>query len=68
MKILNQDGQGISTGPNRYSFTQIRLRGDAKATFNQASLDIGACIVDNFNKVVMKMTTKHAFPSYTFRK
>ena len=34
---------------------------------NQAALDIGICIVDNFNKELLEMT-KHAFPAYTHRK
>ena len=31
------DGQGISTGPQRYTFTERLLTGDAKATYNQAA-------------------------------
>ena len=54
------DGQSISTGPLRYTFTERLLTGDAKATFNQAALDIGIRTVDNFNKVLMEMT-KHTF-------
>ena len=57
------DGPSISIGPLRYMFTECMLTGDAKATFNQAALDIGICIVDNFNKVLAKMT-KHAFSAY----
>ena len=60
------DGQSISTGLLRYTFTERLLTGDAKATFNQAALDIGICTVDNFNKVLAEMT-KHAFPAYIFR-
>ena len=45
------DGQGISTGPQRYTFTERLLTGDAKATFNQAALDIGVRTIDNFNNV-----------------
>ena len=40
-------GQSISTGPLQYRFTECLLTGDAKATFNQAALDIGICTVDN---------------------
>ena len=57
------DGQSISTGPLRYTFTKFLLTGHAKATFNQAALDIGIRIVDNFNKVLLEMT-KHVFPAY----
>ena len=58
------DGQSISTG--RYTFTERLLTGDAKATFNQAALDIGIRTIDNFNIVLMEMT-KHAFPACVFR-
>ena len=60
------DGQSISAGPQRYTFTEKLVTGDAKATFNQAALTIGIRTVDNFNKVLMEMT-KHAFPAYAFR-
>ena len=60
------DGQSISTGPLRYTFTERLLTGDAKATFNQAAIDIGIRKVDNFNKVLAKMT-KYAFPAFAFR-
>ena len=53
--------------PQRYTFTECLLISDTKASFNQAALDIGILAVDNFNKVLMKMT-KHAFPAYTFYK
>ena len=65
MKAL--DGQGISTGPNRYSFTKRLLTGDTKAIFNLAALDIGIHTVNNSNKIHMAMT-KHTFSSYTFCK
>ena len=61
------DGQDISTGPLSYMFTDRLLIGDAKATFDHAPLDIGICTVDNFNKVLLKMTI-HIFPAYTFCK
>ena len=61
------DGQGISTGPQRYMFTERLLTGDAKTTFNRAPLSIGMCTVDNFNKVPAEMT-KHAFLTCTFCK
>ena len=60
------DGQSISTGPHRYTFTECLLTDDAKATFNQAALDIGIHTVDNFNKLLLEMT-KHAFSAYAFR-
>ena len=60
------EGQSISTGPQRYTFTERLLTGDAKATFNQAALTIGKHKIDNFNQVLMEMT-KHAFPAYAFR-
>ena len=50
-------------GPLRYTLTERLLIGDAKATFNQAALDIGISTVDNFNKVLTEMT-KHVFPVY----
>ena len=43
------------------------LTGDAKATFNQASLDIGIRMIEIFNKVLAEIT-KHAFPAYAFWK
>ena len=61
------DSQSINTGPLRYKFTESLLTGDAKATFNQAVLDIGIQTIDNFNKVLVEMT-KHAFPAYAFHK
>ena len=51
--------------PQRYTFTECLLTGDAKATFTQAALDIGIHTVENFNKVLAEMT-KHAFPAYAF--
>ena len=48
-----------------HTFTEVLLLGDAKATFNQAALDIGICTVDNFNKVLPEMT-KHALPACSF--
>ena len=33
--------QGISLGPQRFMFLESLLTGDSKATFNQATLDIG---------------------------
>ena len=59
------DGQCISTGPQRYSFTERLLTGDVKATFNQADLNIGIRANDNFNKVLLELT-KHAFAAYAF--
>ena len=47
-------------------FTKTLLTVDTKATFNQATLDIGIYTVDNFNKVLAEMT-KHTFPAYAFR-
>ena len=47
-------------------FTECLLIGAARATFNQAALDIGIRTIDNFNKVLAEMT-KHAFPAYAFR-
>ena len=58
------DGQSISVGPLRYTFTERLLIGDAKAAFNQAALGIGVRTIDNFN-VLLEMT-KHAFPVYAF--
>ena len=65
-KLLKaSDDQSISTGLLRYTFTERLLTGEAKATFNQAALDIGIHAVDNFNKILLDMT-KHAFPAYAF--
>ena len=58
---------GISTGPKRYIFIVRLLTGDAKATFNHVTLDIGIHTVDDFNKLHLEMT-KHAFPVYAFCK
>ena len=41
--------QGISTGSQRYTLTKGLLPGDAKATFNQATLYIDIYTDDNFN-------------------
>ena len=59
------DGQSISMGPLWYMFTKKLLIGEAKAIFNQATLDIGIHYVNNFNKVLLEMT-KHAFQAYAF--
>ena len=59
------DGQRISMGSQRYMFTGRLRTGDAKATLNQVTLDIGIRTVDNFNKVLAGMT-KHNFPAYAF--
>ena len=48
-------------------FTERLLTGDAKATFNQAALEIGIRTVDNFNKVLSEMI-KYVFPAYVFCK
>ena len=42
------DGQSISTGPLRYTFTECLLTGDLKASFNQAAMDIDVHHIDNF--------------------
>ena len=47
-------------------FTEKLLTSYAKATFNQAALDIGIRTIDNSNKVLTEMT-KHAFPAYAFK-
>ena len=40
-KLLNVlDGQGITMRLQRYTFAEILLPGEEKATFNQAALDI----------------------------
>ena len=51
----------------RYTFTERLLRSDVKATFDQAALDIGIHMVDNFYKVLAE-TMKYAFPAYAFSK
>ena len=55
------EGQCISKGPQRYMLTERVLTGDAKATCNQAALDIGIHTDDNFNKALME-STKPIFP------
>ena len=59
------DGQSLNTGPLRYMFTESLLICDAKATLNQAALDIGIRTVDNFDKVLVEMT-KHPISAYVF--
>ena len=54
------DGQGISIGSLRYTFTERLLKDDAKATFNHTAMDKGKYLIDNFNKVIAKMI-KQAF-------
>ena len=40
-KLLNAlDGQGINIRPQKYTFIERLLTGDAKVTFQQAALDI----------------------------
>ena len=52
----------MSKEPLRFTFTERLLTDDAKAIFNQASLDTGVLTVDH--KVLVKMI-KPAFPAYT---
>ena len=59
------DGQDIIMGPQRYLFTERLLRSDARATFNQATLDIGIFMVDYFNKVPTEMTKHNAYCKYS---
>ena len=59
------DGQSISTGPQRYMFTERILTADAKAAINLAALDIDIPTVDNFNKVLWGMTI-HAYLRYAY--
>ena len=54
LKVL--EGQGISMQFQRYTFTECQLTDDTKATFILITLDIGISIVENFNKVLAKMT------------
>ena len=61
------DSKGISTGSQRYTFTERLLIEDAKATFNQAALDIATRTIDKFNRVLAEIT-KRAFPVYDFSK
>ena len=56
-------GQGISTGLNQYNFTRKLLKDDAKATLNQAALDIDVCDVDNYRKILLEMN-KYSFSSH----
>ena len=60
------DGQGISEGPQRYTFTESPLTDDAKATYTQAALVIGVLMVNEFNQVLAEMT-KHTFSVYALR-
>ena len=60
LKVL--DDQGIILGLQRYMFTERLSTGAAKATFDQAYLNSSIRIIDNFNKVLTKMT-KHEFPA-----
>ena len=46
--------------------TKYLLTDDAKATFNQAAMDIGICTDKNFNKVLAEIT-KHVFLAYAYR-
>ena len=54
-------------GTSKVDDYRTYLPGDAKATFNQAALDIGMCSVYNFNRVLPEMTI-HVFPAYAFCK
>ena len=64
--LLALNGKGISRITQRYIFTDRLWMTYAKATFNQATLDIGIGTVVNFNKVLAEMT-KHVFSPYAFR-
>ena len=46
-------------------FTERILTVDRRATFDQATLDVGILTVKIFNKVLLEMT-KHVFSTYTF--
>ena len=59
--LKSLDGQSISTGPLRYTFTERLLTGDTKATFNQTDLDIGIHMADSFNKVLAEIVLKCKF-------
>ena len=63
LKVL--DVQSFSMGPQRYTFTERLLTVDAKATFNQAALDVGIHTVYNLNKVLLEMT-KQTFSACPF--
>ena len=54
--------QSISTGPQRYTFTEHLLLADARATFNQVGLEIGIHTVDNLNKVLLEMAKHETAP------
>ena len=62
---LTPSTQVINTGPQRFTFTGRFFTGDAKAAFNQCTLDIGICTIDTFNKVLLEIT-KYSFPAYAF--
>ena len=63
-KLLKDlDGQAISTGSQRHTFIEHLLKDDVKTAFNQAVLEICVWTVDNFNKVLLRMS-KHTFPAY----
>ena len=65
-RLERQITQGLRWPKHQYKTSTERvLVGDARATLNQAALDIGIRTVDNFNKVLLKMT-KHEFPAYAF--
>ena len=57
-----QTSQGLRWPKHQNRTSKV---GDVRATFNQSALDIGIRTIDNFNKVLLKMT-KHAFPLYDF--
>ena len=61
------EDQGISTGPQKYMFTECLQTCGGKDIFTQATLDIGRWTVENFNKVLPEIT-KHSLPSYSFCK
>jgi hypothetical protein len=50
------EGQGLTTGPQKYTMMRTLLKGDALSFFNQKATEVGNETVVNFEKMVKHMT------------
>jgi hypothetical protein len=50
------EGQGLTTGPQKYTMMRTLLKGDALSFFNQKAIEVGNETVVNFEKMIKHMT------------
>jgi hypothetical protein len=55
------EGQGLTTGPQKYAMMSTLLKGDALSFFNQKAIEVGNETVVNFKKMIKHMTN-HIIP------